>query len=91
MEHQPPSATEVHLKCNKLSLDDIMLPAGGEGNYSKGANEICAEEEDSWEDARESDAQAEEESSWSVDSDDNEEPEEEENCTRAAQTDYMQV
>ncbi|KAL7875857.1 hypothetical protein AOLI_G00108200 [Acnodon oligacanthus] len=78
MEHQPPSATEICLDGRKLSLDNVVLPAGGEGKSSDGKINVCAEEYERWEDARESGAQTEEDVSGSVDDDNNEEEEEEE-------------
>ncbi|KAL7880393.1 hypothetical protein SRHO_G00026470 [Serrasalmus rhombeus] len=78
MEHQPSRATEICLDGRKFSLDNVALPGGGEGKSSDGKIDVCAEEYEKWEDARESGAQIEEDVSGSVDDDDNEEEEEEE-------------
>ncbi|KAI4897054.1 hypothetical protein NFI96_011401, partial [Prochilodus magdalenae] len=75
MEHQPPSATEICLQGSKIGLGSIVLPAGGEGKSSEGTI-AYAEEDEKWEDARESVAQMGEEVSDSTYDDEEAEPEE---------------
>ncbi|XP_030634995.1 uncharacterized protein LOC115816166 [Chanos chanos] len=78
---KPPSATDICPKSkesSKLSLDNISLPAGGEGKSKEEIKTPEPEEEEKWEDASENRASFDEGSSESFGSLDEEEAEEEE-------------